>query len=215
MLQCSFFKALRISYFALPLWPTQNHSKGRVESLSCPLQFARASSRQPLLSRAAISFSPGAQPGSFTSLRIPGFSLGRSLHSLPVHLLPLVWLACGSLGLRRKHGDLIAFNSLRHVSPCVAASSHEVFAQADNIGWPRPRFLGQATAKPAGSRPSHPRSTRKAARRTVSANRFISFAAPSGTHLTSFHYLQPHPTAQLKAVLLHLSSKTINKPSKI
>ena len=38
---------------------------------------------------------------------------------------------------------------------------------------------------------SHPRLHSRAARSTVSANRFISFSAPCRMHFTSFHYLQP------------------------
>ncbi len=164
MLQCCFFKALRISYFALRVCGYAD----KACHAFCKLHELAA--RQPLLSWTATS-----------------------LAASPPAALSLARLRVARAAAKTWRSTAII--SLRHVSPCVAAASHKANAQADNIGRPRP----DASVRAPGLSTLAPLARRLAPRWT--ANRSISFAAPSGTHLSPFHYLQPLPTAQLKAVL--------------
>ena len=167
MLQCCFFKAFRISCFALrarkqsltkPVMPFADCTSFRRGSLLCP--------GQPLRSLALLGPRPSA------SLQRLGSHCGSFV---PVAASPPAALSLARLRVARAAAKTWRIYSNIIFAPYFALCcrfSTRTHTQADNIGWPRPWFLGPATAKPSGSQPFHPRSTRKAARRTVDCKPF-------------------------------------------
>lgn len=112
---------------------------------------------------------------------------------LSVHRLPIILLACWS--------PRAAANVPHLYAQPIAGAPHQPCVP---IVWHKLRSLSRALfnlphlqhrSPPQLLRSLlpgfHPRLHSRAARSTVSANRFISFSAPCRMHFTSFHYLQP------------------------
>ena len=111
---------------------------------------------------------------------------------LSVHRLPIILLACWSpraaANVPHLHPQAIA--GAPH-QPCVPIVWHKLRSLSRTL-FIFPHLQHRSPPLSYLKLPGfHPRLHSRAARSTVSANRFISFSAPCRMHFTSFHYLQP------------------------